>query len=421
MRNITFASLSLALAGCVTNGNIANEKQSETATAPLALSTTLPTGSTASADGFLTIENAPADLSELKLFEHDISGMEEQARIGGEQQRLFPIMNPVAEKLRRYEKGNFTDFYIDNDGPKVMFIFLFQRDGAKTLAKYTKHPQAVATTINWSQTEREAERDLWLKKFFDVGIYGGGGLDIKTGIIEIETGMTHSEFDAIAKLQGWTIPTHIKVKTQSEYDRPSIDEKAKPFVRFFPQTTQAATIQLSNAIYGKLSMRDGCIYIEDHEKKLRLAQFDKSYGVTVDREGYLALQSRRIREGYQPYEVRIGEQVIFSGVMEQSKDAALLDEAEQLCGTREMVNIATPGSFMKFNFRDHEIRALMERNKWSEAQAVDIFRRCVRLIEAQAYPNSKISNLNISTEQCADFENLRYSLGMAPRVDPPPP
>lgn len=344
--------------------------------------TVAPTGATLEASGFATITDAPADLAGLKLYVPNEQGMDDFARVGAEQNRLFPIMNPVANQLRRREKANFIDHYIDNDGPQVMFVFLFRKDGPATLAKYTRHPQAIAKNVNWAKDEREAQRHIWMKRLADAGIYVGSSIDIKTGMIEMETGMTQSDFDAVKMREGWTLPSYLTIKTLPEYERPAIDPSAAPFVRFFPQSKQAATVQLSNAIFGKVSMRDGCIFVSSSDGPPSLALFDKSYGITLDEEGYLALRSRGpIRDGEYPYKARIGERVVFSGSDALIKDEALQNEAEQKCGTRSIVNIATPDSMARFNFRDYLIRALMDKKGWSEAQAVDEYRRCVRIVE----------------------------------------
>src|SRR5690349_16805388 len=119
---------------------------------PLLAATTgfVPTGATIGAGGYATILSAPADAAAVRAApinlkrsnrhwygeQYGISDAEAAARLAA-QSKLQAKFIALSARLRREQKGNFIGSMLRHE-PDWAYVFVFKRNPANTLARYTR-------------------------------------------------------------------------------------------------------------------------------------------------------------------------------------------------------------------------------------------------------------------------------------------
>jgi hypothetical protein len=318
----------------------------------------VPTGAKIEASGFATIARAPSapvqrarpepHLSEAGWYARDVGISEaEAAKRQREQQAVRPEFERLLVLLRAKEAGNFTAPRMVHK-PDWAYEFYFKRDPAATLAKYTSNPRFKPALARYSRDELDALLKPWTQRFEAHRLTGGWGTDETHGTAEVLMVVTQDEYRAIAAREGWEpLPDAIKLEFAKPLPFPSVDEKARPFVRVFAQADRSTGIQLLGAGSGRIYLSDGCIYVGAGKQPPRLAYFHRETGVGIEGQGYLALINRSTGKPAG----RLGEDFTWAGPNAVEESWTGVRELRARCGAAEILNVGNPESSAGFNAR----------------------------------------------------------------------
>lgn len=320
----------------------------------------LPTAARLESSGYLTIGPTPASRlprtpppmpTELDSFSRQTSlgTPEEQAAAwaranGGEAfQREFQRLRGL---LERGEPGNFITARLVRD-PGVMGEFVFARDGAATLARYTADPQYRAATTGVDPVEFARLEQLWLTRTREdrapISVIGSNAAE---GTLELTLGVEEAEFRDLARRKGWDIADPRLDLVFPQARPPAFADPAlSGLVRAFPRENAAAGIRLLARGTGRVLLQDGCFRLADQRGRPgdKLVMFARGSQLAQDEEGYLVIRTPEEDRQY-----RIGEEGSWGGpnaVDERSEDVRALRRA---CGKDAIVNIAAPESEVLF-------------------------------------------------------------------------
>lgn len=191
--------------------------------------------------------------------------------------------------------------------------------------------------------DAKAVGDLWVERLEAKNALMGHGLAGKSPdgpVNHIDTLLTAKEFDAWVAQNGWSPPKHIRWYFQSELVAPRVSDAAEPKIRIWPASQARTGWQLEALIWGRVVLKDGCLWIRQPGQPERLAWFHAETGLDVDSEGYLILLDRATGHTM----ARIGEEMTAGGpntVPESDPGVAALRAA---CGDAEIYNIGNPQS-----------------------------------------------------------------------------
>ena len=263
------------------------------------------------------------------------------ARVNGDAafQQEFERLRDV---LARHEPGNFITVRLVRD-PGVMGEFVFARDGAATLAKYTADPQFRAVTTGVDPVGFTQLEQLWLTRTREdkapITIIGSNAA---AGTIELTVGIEEEEFRRLARRKGWDIADP-RLEWVFPQPRPPgfADPALAALVRAFPRENAAAGIRLLARGTGRVVLQDGCFRLADTRGRPgpKLVMFARGSQLALDEDGYLVIRTPDEERQY-----RVGEPGSWggpNGVDEGSEDVRALRRA---CGRDEVVNIAAPES-----------------------------------------------------------------------------
>ena len=347
----------------------------------------VPTGATIEASGFATIERAPPvpypdqpppsenrPHSEAAWYARDLGiSIEEAEQRQQEQQALRPEFERLITLLREKEPGNFTAPRIVHK-PDWAYVLYFKREPDRTLAKYASDPRFKAALARYSQEELEAIARPWVDRFVAHKLAGGWGSDATYGTAEIMMSVTEDEYRAIAEREGWgPVPDALVLRFSAPLDHPSVEERAKPFIRIFAQNRRSTTMQLEAGLSGRITMRDGCLYSGD-----ALAYFHRETGIGIDEQGYVALTDRRTGKS----KGRIGEWFSWAGPNSISEDMPMVRELRERCGNAPIANVGNPESSAEFRVRAYLIDAIAERRRISRERAWELLKTCWKKADA---------------------------------------
>lgn len=343
IRRLAAIAILAALAGCATRPHNAG------AFLPL-------TGARIGADGMATIAKVPPtpfpdepppqpapamSLIETYARDNGISVAQAEAEINGDAE-FQRVLADVTAKLRQDHPANFAGVRIVRD-PRVAAEFSFKRDGAATLARYTRNPQFRAVDGGRSEAEMQQLADLWIKRMQQENLPALIGSDPFSGRITIEPGISETEWRALADARGWNWGQDVALRFVAPAPPPQTEAGAFPF-HIFPRSRAAATIVLTSATTGTVTLQQGCFRLGG--KGAPLALFDRSAQIGRDRQGYLALFENGKPAG------RIGERMVwggYPGADERDPDVVALRRA---CGTAPIVNVGLPQSARLFALPD---------------------------------------------------------------------
>jgi hypothetical protein len=341
----------------------------------------VPTGAKIEPSGFASImhappvpypdappppENRPRFEAEWYARMAGISVADAQRR-NREQQEARPEFERVVELLRVREAGNFTAPRVVHK-PDWAYVLYFKRDPERTLAKYTRHPRMKAALARFTEEELRALAKPWVERFVARKLMGGWGTDATFGTAELMMNVTEEEYRSIAAREGWErVPEGVVLRFSAPLDHPDVDERVRPFVRLFAQNSRATVVQPEAGMWGRITMRDGCLY-----SGKALAYFHRETGIGVDERGYLALTDRRTGKS----KGRIGEWFSWAGPNKVSEDMPMVRELRQRCGNAPVDNVGNPASAAQFRVQAWRIDELAQRRKISRQRAWDLLKQC---------------------------------------------
>ncbi|HEX9933164.1 MAG TPA: hypothetical protein VGB08_10015 [Allosphingosinicella sp.] len=155
--------------------------------------------------------------------------------------------------------------------PDWAYVFYFKRDRERTLARYTSNPRFRAAPARYTRGELEALIRPWTERFTKLRLTGGWRVDDTLGRAEIMMNVTEDEYREIAARGGWgPLPDAIELEFASPVRHPPVDEAARPFVRIFAQNDRGTGIQLTAAGFGRIVLRDGCLFVQSGQGRGRI-------------------------------------------------------------------------------------------------------------------------------------------------------
>ncbi|KLE32345.1 hypothetical protein AAW00_12870 [Aurantiacibacter luteus] len=319
-----------------------------------------PTGATLSRAGHATIGEVPpspfpADPPpmptqlDVMARQTSLGTPEERARAwenAGSTPALRAAMEEVMPRLEA-EPTYVQSRIAGEPGAKVLEVF-FTRDAEATLARYTSDPLVVARTGGRTQAELEPVMRLWWDRLEAAGRpAGGGSLDTIGGAVEINTGITRAEFNALAARNGWPDPLGepVRFTFAAEQARAFADPSLARLVRSFARESMEPGIQLTGGFSGRVVLEDGCFVLDGGRGSERtLVMFGRDAQLAQDEEGYLIVRRANAREPDEAAGYRIGEAGFWGGPNGFDENDAEVRALRAACGPGEIMNVRYPGS-----------------------------------------------------------------------------
>ena len=388
-----FASLFslLAGAGCAA--------PAEPAVAPVAAGASLAFRATIEPSGYATITDAPpAPFTPAPPGQptpptpDQVAGNQRFARAGAFQNAVREEVQALDARLRREQRGNYVSLYYDNDSDPPRAVFQFLRDGPATLARYTRHPQFAAANVRFPESELQAASEFMWRTFgADRAIQSTG---IGRNTVTVRVALTEPEFRALVSRKGVTLPESVELEfaaaAPAAFANIPMPPQVAPLVRIFPRDDRPAGMLEDIHSRAKVELRDGCFRLPDRANALVL--FPLGTRLFVDREGYLAFG------GEAPGYGRVGEMLIFRGVIREVTAPELVAPVHAACG---------PGPVVKINGTASEAAHRAQAAVTDNANAVRHLREAYGLSEAGA---------RRAAQRCAERSGSAVCL-----TTPPPP
>ena len=210
----------------------------------------------------------------------------------------------------------------------------------------TSPPPANAKEIGERWVERLTKRNA-------ISGYGLAGKGPDGPVSSIDTGMTERDFEAWAKENGWSVPTHIDWTFVPELNLPRVAPAAADGIRVWPASTARTGAQNEALLWGRVELRDGCFYGDTGDgTPEKLAFFHEEIGLDRDSEGYYILRDRISGRTL----ARIGEQMNWGGPPSAYIDPELEREIQEKCGPGELLVVGSPESEERFKTQHPHLR-----------------------------------------------------------------
>jgi hypothetical protein len=340
-----------------------------------------PTGATIESSGFATIlsvppepypESAPAfDRGESEpqrlAREAAISVSEAEARMNPDEATRNAAM-ALRRRLESGARGNYVDVRIVRD-PLPRFVFYFRRDAAATLARFTSDKRFSAREGGRPARELQPLFDEWMAKLGKHRLVSGGSIDAFHGEVELDMGVSRSEFEPIAARESWRVPPEVRLDFAREIDPASlVAPDAAPFIRTFPRSDRAPGATLDIAIHGRIVLRDGCFRLDDGHGGGPLVLFGRETALRRDAQGYLMVVSAH----YSGARGRIGEEMIWGRHPGAPEDSPPVQEIRRHCGQDPIASVGSPTSARLFRIRPgaidsySQVRRISRERAWQE-------------------------------------------------------
>ena len=269
------------------------------------------------------------------------------------------MMNPDAatmraaialdRRLEREARGNYVDVQIVRD-PRPRYQFHFRRNGPETLARFTRDPRFRAVTGGVPADELQPPLEEWMRRLQAQRLTNGGSVNPFEGVVELDLGVSRSEFDALAPPSGWQIPTNVRLNFAPEIDPGQlVAPDAAPFIRTFPRADRAPGMTLDIAQGGRIILVDGCFRLNNAEGPLVL--FGRNTRLFRDDQGYLTVASTQNPQ----IGGRIGEHMTWGGYGGPVEDEPGVQAIRRHCGAGPIESVGQPHSTAWFRVRPHTI------------------------------------------------------------------
>ncbi len=244
-----------------------------------------------------------------------------------------PEARAVEARARAAEPGNFIQLGIQRS-PVAAWKFAFKRDPEQSLRRYTSNPRFVAESLPYTLAEAERLWALWWPRLEPYAAYGSRGPEG----ISIGMKIAEEEFRSLGQFRDFDPPAGVKLQFPRDPQLPPVTADASPYVRIFPRQRYFPGIVLvGNARNdARITLRDGCLYFGD-----RLLRVNRTMGLFLDAQGYLALRDRA--DPTLPH-VRIGEIVTGGGGYSEPLGEADRALIASHCGDRPVVDLYQPRS-----------------------------------------------------------------------------
>jgi hypothetical protein len=204
------------------------------------------------------------------------------------------------------------------------------------------------------------------------GIAGGGYADAGLDKVVFDVNATRADFDAFIAQKGWKLPPKLAFTYQREPKYPPIMPDAAPFVRITPHSNHFTSSQLANAVVGRITLRNGCLYVERTGQPDAPAFFSREMGLFVDPQGYLAIGERNGRVYYG----RVGGRLLWGKITAEITDPAITGPVRKQCGVHSLVNVATAQMRPGFGRAAHMIVDYAKRLGVTREAAVATYEKC---------------------------------------------
>ena len=195
----------------------------------------------------------------------------------------------------------------------------------------------------------------WIDRLQAAGVLDGYGLAGKgtDGPVSlIDTAMTANAFDAWVARNGWTVPDWIRWSFQPELVAPPVSEAAQAGIRTWPSSQRRTGAQLEALLGGRVTLRDGCFYVQPPDGPEALAWFHAETGLDVDPEGYYIFVNRVTGETM----ARVGEDMNWAGPNAVPANDPGLATLQAACGPGEVASVGNPESFERMATRYPHLR-----------------------------------------------------------------
>ena len=349
---------------------------------PLPVAPPPPTGARIEPSGFATILDAPhvpyPDAPPAP------PGEQETERLAREQgisvSHAERMMNPdpatmraaiaLDRRLEREARGNYVDVQIVRD-PRPRYQFHFRRNGPETLARFTRDPRFRAVTGGVPAVELQPVMDEWMRRFQAQRLTNGGSVNPFEGVVEIDLGVSRSEFNAVGPAGGWQVPPNVRLNFAPEIDPEQlVTGEAAPFVRTFPRADRAPGMTLDIAQGGRIILVDGCFRLNNAEGPLVL--FGRNTRLFRDEHGYLAVASTQNPQ----IGGRIGEHMTWGGYPGPVESEPGVEAIRRHCGAGPIESVGAPQSTAWFRVRPHAIASYAGHAGLSLQAAWDRIKAC---------------------------------------------
>jgi hypothetical protein len=273
---------------------------------------------------------------------------EEQARVAkAEQGRLMMEFATLRNRLLREQPDNFVGAMLRHE-PRWAYVFFFKRDPEATLRHYTTQPKFEAELSRFSEADRKRLIEPWNKRWQAEGIPTGYGLDAVYPTMDVQLGISETDYRTLAAIRGWGAPPEpIRLKFSPKPARPPVDPRVRPLLRGFAHERFATLMQLEALGTGKLVLNDGCLRLEAAKGQGPTVVFHFETGIGLDDKGYLAVIDRMSGK----VRARVGEMLAWGAPNAIPEKGMVGLELLRAACPGELINIGNPESLAIFRAR----------------------------------------------------------------------
>jgi hypothetical protein len=346
----TLLPVVLLVAGCATTGSPKGPASASEAS--------LPTGARLSAEGYLTIREAPPspfpatpppEPRVVNDFARRTSSPDPAVRA-----RAWEEANGSAEfqaelqRLRqvmaREEAETFVDVRLVRD-PAVAAEVWFTQDAARTLARHTSDPRFRARQGGLNARDQARLRALWAERTEGGDLISHVGVNPFTGEVEVGSAVEAGEFRRRAAERGWVLGPEVKLSFPAPAPRTFAASGLETRIRAFSRETRAKGIQLTGGYSGRIVLEDGCFRLAgDEGRPGPLVVFGRQTQLGLDAQSFLVVLGEEGRKRY-----RVGEIASWPGPNPVDENDRSLRELRRRCGGGPVVNVAEPESQRLFS------------------------------------------------------------------------
>ncbi|MEO5705724.1 MAG: hypothetical protein ABIT10_09630 [Alteraurantiacibacter sp.] len=197
--------------------------------------------------------------------------------------------------------------------------------------------------------------DVWIGRLEARHALMGSGLAGKgehDPVAMIDTLLTAREFDAWVAANGWQVPRHIDWRFQQELRHPALAPDSSGAVRLWPAFSIRTGWRLEAAFTGRISLRDGCVFVSQPGEGEALAWFHAETGLGRDGEGFYTLVNRVTGETM----ARLGEEMQWAGPNTVDPAQPAVAALRAACGELEVVGVGNPEALERIYVRYPHLR-----------------------------------------------------------------
>lgn len=251
------------------------------------------------------------------------------------------------QRLKREAGDAYVGMRIVRD-PSPRFAFQFRRDGAATLARFTRDPRFVPTEGGVSAAELQPLFDEWSARFAPHRAMGAGMVSEFEGVVRFDMTIDKAEYDALAAREGWVLPQQVRLTFPSPQNPRSVDPSLTGKVKVFAREDRKPAVTLQALLRGRLILRDGCFRLQDHVAVAGepLVLFGRDVELRPDAGGHMVVVDPASGQ-----RARVGEPIVWSGPRGAAEADAGVKALRAACGAGPVVAVGEPESAAVFEAR----------------------------------------------------------------------